>query len=386
MFDYITRGLEEKIKKRIAHNPVTAILGPRQCGKSTLAKKIINDHNNSVYIDLEKPSDLRKLNDPELFFEIHKDKLICLDEIQLKPELFSTLRAVVDISGINGQFLLLGSASRDLIMQSSETLAGRISYIELSPFTHSEIITISDNLWNLLLRGGFPRSFLAVDDEESFNWRENFVRTFLEKDIPQLGFNIPAKRLERFWSMTAHVHGQLFNSSKIGGSLGVSHNTVRNHLDILEQTFLLRVLLPYEANIKKRLVKTPKVYIRDSGLLHYLLNIETIDELLGHPSFGASWEGFVIENIISNFRRWKYYFYRSSNGAEIDLIMEKGVKKIAVECKISTAPKITKGFWNSLDDLEISDAWIIAPVNEAYRIEERVMVSNLDYFMENGGL
>ncbi len=382
---YIKRYISNVIKKRLKNNPAVAILGPRQCGKSTLAKKIMQDFSNSIYLDMEKLSDLRKIDDPELFFNAHKDEFVCFDEIQQKPEIFRALRSIIDERAENCMFLILGSASIDLLKQSAETLAGRISYIELTPLYYNEIIdyTNKNDFWKLWLRGGFPRSFLAEDEEESLNWRKNFIKTFLERDIPQLGFNIPPKKLQRFWMMIAHVHGQIFNGAKIGSALGVSAHTVRNYLDILEQTYVLRVLLPYEKNIKKRLIKSPKVYIRDTGLLHALLDIGNKEDLFGNPIFGVSWEGFVIENLISHFTDFKFYFYRSAGGAEIDLIMEKGNQIIPIECKASASPTVSKGFWITLKDLGIKKAWVIAPVNESYQIKENIMVANLNYFIEN---
>ncbi|MDA3886598.1 MAG: ATP-binding protein [Candidatus Delongbacteria bacterium] len=379
---YIKRNLTEKIKKYLTNIPIVALLGSRQSGKSTLVKQIVKQYKKSIYLDLEKPSDLEKLKDPELFFEMYKDSLICLDEIQLLPDIFPVLRSVVDQNDRNGQFLLLGSASRDLVNKSSESLAGRIYYLELSPFTLTEIANSKkDKSLELLTKGGYPRSYLSKDDSDSFVWRENFIRSYLEKDLPMLGFNLPVKKLERFWKMIAHSHGQLFNSSKIGESMGINYHTVRNYLDILEQTFIARILYPFEANIKKRLVKSPKVYIRDSGILHALLNIHSLDELLSNPIFGSAWEGFAIENIINSFPNWEYFFHRTSHGSEIDLIMRNGQNLIAVEFKASTSPKLTKGFWNALDDLGIDDAWVIAPVKDMYPIEERVKVSNLLNFI-----
>lgn len=384
MQKFLNRALTRKILQKIQATPVTAILGPRQCGKSTLAIAIISEMANSLYLDLERPSDINKLRDPETFFSVNSEKLICLDEIQRAPELFPILRSIVDVHNKNGQIIILGSASPDLLKQSSESLAGRISYLELTPFLLKEVSKGNDPtaLRKIWLRGGFPRSFLAKKEEDSYEWRLDFIRTYLERDIPQLGFRIPAKTLERFWKMSAHFHGQLLNNSKIGSSLGVSHHSVRSYVDLLDQTFILRVLPPYEINLKKRLVKSPKIYLRDTGLLHALLNIETQNDLLGHPVFGASWEGLVIENILSIFTDWKAFFYRTATGSEIDLILEKGRKRLAIECKASSAPRVDKGFWQALSDLQIQEAWIIAPVRETYPIEKRVTVSPLWDFIK----
>jgi predicted AAA+ superfamily ATPase len=377
MQTYIKRIITSKIKQKLENMSGVVILGPRQCGKSTLAKAIISEIGGAVYLDLERPSDVSKLRDPEAFFTLNSDKLICLDEIQRVPELFPVLRSVMDENKQNGQFIILGSASPDLIKQSSETLAGRISYFELTPFLLREVsedrhLKTVRRLW---LRGGFPRSYLAPNEKESFEWRLDFIRTFLERDIPQLGFRTAAKTLERFWRICSHLHGQLLNSSKLGESMGVSHHTVRSYVDMLEQSFVLRVLRPYESNLKKRLIKSPKIYIRDSGILHALLGIENHNDLLGHPVYGASWEGLVIENILSLLANWKASFYRTSSGSEIDLILEKGNERVAIECKGSTSPNLNRGFWNAVSEIKSQEVWVIAPVKEAYPIEKGVMVA-----------
>jgi len=280
----------------------------------------------------------------------------------------------------------LGSASRDLIRQSSETLAGRIAFQALTPFLLSEVSAVTkvrdSSARRLWLRGGFPPSFLSPSEESSLLWRENFVQTFLERDIPQLGFNISAQTLRRLWQMLAHTHGQQLNSSRLGEALGVSHTTMRSYIDLLTQTFVVRTVLPFYVNIKKRLVKSPKVYVRDSGLLHALLEIETHENLLGHPVYGASWEGFVIENIISELSRWQPFYFKTAAGAEIDLVLVKGRRLVAVECKSSSAPEVTKGFWNALKDLGTKEAWVIAPVKESYPIEKNVQVARLEDFLE----
>jgi predicted AAA+ superfamily ATPase len=377
MQTYVKRIITASIEQKLENMPGVVILGPRQCGKSTLAKAIISEIRGAVYLDLERASDVSKLRDPEAFFSLNSDKLICLDEIQRVPELFPVLRSIMDENRKNGQFIILGSASPDLIKQSSETLAGRISYFELTPFLLKEVSEDHDlrPLRKLWLRGGFPRSFLASNEKESFEWRIDFIRTFLERDIPQLGFRTPAKTLERFWSICAHLHGQLLNSSKLGESMGVSHHSVRSYVDMLEQSFVLRVLRPYESNLKKRLIKSPKIYIRDSGILHALLGIETHNDLLGHPVYGASWEGLVIENILSLLPNWKASFYRTSSGSEIDLIIEKGNKCVAIECKGSTSPNLNRGFWIAVSELKFREVWVVAPVKEAYPIEKGIMVA-----------
>ncbi len=378
MQSYVERSLTSNILTRLQQMPAVALLGPRQCGKSTLAKHLISPMPHGLYLDLEKNSDLNKLRDPETFFTLNRDKLICLDEIQRAPELFTYLRSTIDEEGRNGRFLVLGSASRDLLQQSSESLAGRIGYLEMTPFQLAEVG--DQTLRSLWLQGGFPRSFLT-DLQASHTWRMDFIRTFLERDIPQLGFAIPAKSIERLWRMCAHSHGQTLNASKISASLGTSHHTVRKYIDILAETFLVRILPPYEANIKKRLVKSPKVFLRDSGLLHALLDIETQNDLLGHPILGASWEGFVLENIIAATPDWHHFFYRTATGVELDLIMEKGRRRIALECKAASAPKPSKGFWQALEDLAITEAWIIVPIDGTYPIENNVYVSTISDFL-----
>ncbi len=381
---YVQRILHEELLECLAGFPAVALLGPRQCGKSTLAKNLIRQFPDSVYLDLELPSDAQKLTEPELFFSHNSNVLICLDEIQRSPELFAPLRAIIDLQGRNGQFLLLGSASRDLIKQSSESLAGRIAYLELAPFSMMELIkgNVLENMNDFWLRGGFPDSFLAKNEKASLRWRANFIRTFLEKDIPQLGFRIPANTLHRLWQMCAHSQGQLLNSSKLGSALGVSHTTLRSYIDLLAETFMLRILQPFNANVKKRLVKAPKVYIRDSGILHSLLQIDSYDNLLGHPVFGASWESMVIENIVTALPDWQPFFYRTSAGAEIDLLLIRGQRTIAIECKASKSPKVSRGFWSALEDIDPDEVWIIAPVDSSYPFRKDAMVSPLDNFLE----
>jgi len=384
--EYIRRLAHDRVEDHLLDFPAVALLGPRQCGKTTLARELVAQLSAASYLDLEKPSDRRKLEDPELYFRTQRsereDVLFCLDEIQRMPELFPVLRSLIDENGRNGQFLILGSASRDLIRQTSESLAGRIVFLELTPLLASEVeardLPALTKLW---LRGGFPRSFLARSDESSYRWRRSFVRTFLERDIPQLGFRIPAESLRRLWRMLAHHHGQLVNTSALGTSLGVSHTTVRSYLELLSQTFMVRLLEPMETNVKKRLVKSPKVYLRDCGVLHTLLEIEDTDTLLGHPVYGPSWEGLAIENVLGSFPNWQANFYRTVSGAEIDLILSRGARRLAIECKASTSPTASRGLQNALDDLELDQAWILAPVDETYPLDERVRVAPLTEFL-----
>jgi predicted AAA+ superfamily ATPase len=379
---YIERAIQQEVVSCLRDFPAVAILGPRQCGKSTLARNIIRNAGETVYLDLELPSDIQKLSEPELFLHQHTGKLICLDEIQRMPEIFPVLRSVIDSDRSNSHFLILGSASPELIKQSSETLAGRIAYLELTPLLQHEILpTGHDNVLPVYwLRGGFPDSFLARNDDSSGRWRDNFIRTFLERDIPQLGFFIPALTLRRVWQICAHNSGQIFNASQLGTNIGVSHTTMKKYIDLLTNTFMLRVLPPFLPNIGKRLVKSPKIYLRDTGILHSLLRIDRFDDLLGHPALGASWETLVLENVIAALPGWDAFFYRTAAGAEIDLILTRGDRKLAVECKASAAPQVSRGFWTVMEDIGIENAWVIAPIRDAYSIARNVTVSSLDNF------
>ncbi|MDD4148537.1 MAG: ATP-binding protein [Bacteroidales bacterium] len=378
MHAFIERIIRPFIQENLSVFPAVVILGPRQCGKSTLIKRMSDTFNSFEYLDLQNRDDLAKLTEPSLFFKANEDKTICLDEIHLVPNLFSILRSEIDRNRRNSRFILLGSASRDIIQQSSESLAGRIGIIELTPFLISEINEIdSFNLNKFWFRGAYPDSFLAISDSASGLWCENYLRTFVERDIPQLGFQIPSRQLLRMLTMSAHLHGQLFNASKLGESLGLTHPTVKRYLDLLSQTFILRVLEPFDANVKKRLVKSPKVYIRDSGLLHNLLGINDFNDLMGNPIFGASWEGLVIENICSSLRNCKFSFYRSATGDEIDLIIQKQDEIIAIECKASSAPKLNKAFWRAKEVIMPKMTYVVAPVSKKYKIKDDIIVCNL---------
>ena len=372
MHGYIARIAEEKLNKALKRSPAVAILGPRQCGKSTMAKAVL-EGQDAVYLDLQDRVDRNKLSEPELFFDRYRDKLICLDEIQLLPEFFSVLRSEIDKDRRAGRFLILGSASRDLIRQSTESLAGRIAYLDLTPFLQEEVQNVSSwqDTW---LRGGFPESTLAIDDSDSFDWRLDFIRTFMERDIPALGFNIPIPVIERLWLLLAHYHGQTVNYSKMAAAVDLSIQTLKKYLQILEQTYMIRLLPPASPNLKKRLIKSPKVYLRDSGILHALLGIEEFDYLLANSVSGSSWEGFVIENILPKYERWRPSFLRTSNGAEVDLVLERGGKHHFFEFKLSKAPKASRGFYQLVDDMQPDSAWIVAPVDEAYEIRQGIYV------------
>ena len=376
MHEYVSRFIEKRVNRGLDRTPVVAILGPRQCGKSTTAKKLLK-MIPSVYLDLQDRVDRNKLSEPELFFDAYRDKLICLDEIQLLPDFFSTLRSEIDRDRRAGRFFILGSASRDLIKQSSESLAGRISYIDLTPFLLKEL-TGQVSWSNLWLRGGFPESVLAADNSDSFDWRLDFIRTFMERDIPSLGFNIPIPVIERLWLLLAHYHGQTINFNKLAAAADISIPTLKKYLAILEQTYMIRMLPPAATNLKKRLVKSPKVYLRDSGILHSLLEIEDYDHLLANPAAGASWEGFVIENLIAEYDRWRPSFLRTSNGAEIDLILERAGRRHIFECKLSKAPKPSRGFHELADIVRPESAWVIAPVETSYEIKRNIHVSPPD--------
>jgi len=344
-------------------------------GKTTLARQVARSLGKAaIYLDLERPSDLVKLSDPELYLERHASSLVILDEIQRVPGLFPVLRSLVDAKRRPGRFLVLGSASPALVQGASESLAGRIAYLELSPLHASEVaVRKRDQLW---LRGGFPDSFLKANDQASFRWREAFVQTFLERDIPALGLRLPVAQLRRFWQMLAHGHGQLWNASSLAAGLGLSAPTVRRYLDLLQDTFMVRQLQPYSANLGKRLVKSPKIYLRDSGLLHALLGIESMEDLLGHPVVGASWEGWVIEQVLSAIpSTWRPSFYRTSAGAEVDLVLERPGRRrpLALEIKRSLAPAPSRGFWNALEDLG-AEGWVIYPGKESYPLGKGVHV------------
>ena len=371
--------------------PAIAIIGPRQSGKSTLVKNIGKNLKNFLYLDLEKNDDLQKLDTPELFFEANKDKIICLDEIQNKPNIFSCLRSVIDENRINGRFLFLGSASGSLLKQTAETLAGRISFVELSPFLVEEAKLLKKfDLPTHWLRGGYPQSYLAKNNQAAFRWLNAFIQTYIEKDILLLNNNLKlsSTRLKKLLSMCAHNQGQILNISKLGQSLDINYKTLKNYLEILEESFVLRTLHPYSGNLKKRLIKSPKLYIRDSGILHSILKINDFNDLLGNLIIGRSWEGFALENIISTLdtlgQDCLYSFYRTSNGAEIDLILEKGNKKIAIEFKSSMAPKPSVGFYKSMEDLRIKEGWIIAPINieEKYEIKKGIFVASISKFLQ----
>lgn len=359
-----------------------ALLGSRQVGKTTLARMLAQD-KQSVYLDLESPTDLIKLSDPTSFLSLHSDKLIILDEIQRTPDLFMVLRGLIDKNRQAGregeQFLVLGSASMDLLRQSSESLAGRISYLELTGFNVLEVPSASPaDIRKSWLRGGFPDSYLAQTDAASMAWLEDLIRTYLERDIPQLGFRVSANRLRRLWTMLAHLQGETVNFSALGGNLEIDGKTVSKYLDILVDLFLVRRLEPWHANAKKRLVKSPRFYIRDSGILHRLLYISDFDDLLSNPVLGKSWEGFVMENILSILPgHIGTYFYRTAAGAEIDLVLRISSRETwAIEIKTGLAPRIKPGFYQACEDVQATRRYVVYGGDDEFPIKhETTMIS-----------
>jgi len=371
---YITRRIEESVVHALLQNPVVALIGPRQCGKSTLVKQLISSME-ALYLDLERPSDLQKLEDAEWFFTTHKGQLICIDEIQRKPEIFPLIRSLVDEWDKPGSFLVLGSASRDLLKQSSESLAGRISYKRLSPFLLSEL----DGTYSLeqyYAQGGFPRSLLNADAVVSFEWRENFISTFLERDLLQWRGFTPAT-MRRLWQMLAHYNGQTVDYSRFAKSLGVSSVTVKSYIDLLESTFMVEVIQPYISNMGKRLVKAPKVYVSDSGITAALLGLKDFSTMSGHPSFGSIWEQIVLTNLKGLFPSASFYYYRTSNGAEMDFVMTLDNNVFAIECNSSLSPVLTKGTYNALEDIKPVRTIVVAPVEKGWQMKPGIEVASI---------
>jgi predicted AAA+ superfamily ATPase len=369
IMDMIERKYDRaKLNEFISVFPVTAILGPRQCGKTTLARTLAADS----YFDLENPRDLVRLEQPQLALE-DLTGLIVIDEIQRLPDLFPLLRYLVD-QGKNRRFVILGSASRDLIRQSSDSLAGRIAYFQLGGFRLDDIDhTAIKALWQ---RGGLPRSFLAASDKKSLLWRNQYVTTFLERDIPQLGITIPARTLRRFWTMLSHYHGQILNYAELGRSFGVSDMTIRKYCDILEGTFMVRILQPWSVNIGKRLVKRSKLYLRDSGLFHALMAIETPEQLHASPRLSASWEGFALDCICRTLNKEEtdLYFWHTHAGAELDLFWQAAGRSWGVEFKYEDAPRLTRSMKTAVEDLELEKLWVVYPGKAAYCLTEKVQV------------
>lgn len=373
---YIHRILENSVLKSLQNFPVTAVTGPRQCGKSTLVKHLLEQNPGSIYLDLERPSDLRKLDDAEWFLSSQKGKLICIDEVQRKPELFPLIRSLVDEWDRPGCFLILGSASRDLLKQSSESLAGRISYKRLTPFLWKELEG-DFSIEKYFSEGGFPRSLLTNDLEVSFEWRENFIATFLERDLLQWAGFTPTT-MRRLWQMLAHVNGQMVNYSTLASSLGVSSTTVKNYIDLLEGTFMIDVISPYISNLGKRLVKAPKVYVADSGITAALLNLHSFEDLSGHPSFGGIWEQIVLSNLKGLYPDAEFYFYRTTNGAESDFVLKIKNTVFAIECKSSFSPVLSKGNYNAFEDISPKHVFVVSPIQAGWPMKQGITLVSID--------
>jgi len=360
----------------LENNPVVALIGPRQCGKSTLVKHLLEKYPTSIYLDMERPSDLQKLDDAEWFLSTQKDNLICIDEVQRKPKLFALIRSLVDEWGTNCSFLILGSASRDLMQQSSESLAGRISYKRLTPFLWNELEG-KYPIEKYFSQGSFPRSILANDAETSYEWRENFISTFLERDlILWRGFTPTTMR--RLWQMLAHINGQTVDYTTLSKSLGVSSVTVKNYIDLLESTFMVEVIPSYISNLKKRLVKSPKVYISDSGITATLLGLRNFEEISGHPSFGAIWEQIVLSNLKGLFPDAVFYFYRTSNGAEIDFVMHLKNIVFAIECKSTYSPTLSKGNYNAIEDIKPNFVFVVSPIKKGWQMKQGIELVSIN--------
>lgn len=383
----IRRRLDKKIKAALRRSPSVAITGPRQVGKTTLAIKI-GEGLPSVYLDLENSLDLLKVKDITTFYSANEGNLIILDEVQRLPEIFTELRGIIDQQrrkgNKTGQFIFLGSASMELLQQSSESLAGRITYLELFPIDVLEYVKGSKDLNTLWLRGGFAESLLADNDEDSLDWRRDFIKTYLERDIPQLGPRIPAETLDRFWTMLAYNQGGVFNAATLARNLEVSGVTVGRYLDLMVDLLLVRRLPPFTFNIGKRLVRSPKVYVRDSGITHALLTIKNYNQLLSHPVVGGSWEGFVIENIMAVAPTWvKPFFYRTAGGAEIDLVLEFNTdERWAIEIKRNAVPTLSKGFYTACDDIKPTRKYVVYAGADTFSINEDVTAISLKSLME----
>ncbi|MEX2596598.1 MAG: ATP-binding protein [Salibacteraceae bacterium] len=381
----IHRFAIQELQSHMSYFPAVGIIGPRQVGKTTLAKTIAKElDKKAMYIDLENPADEAQLFDPVLFFQQNEERCVILDEVQRRPDLFPVLRSMIDRNRVPGQFILLGSASPDLIRNSSESLAGRIAYLELSPFNLIETGMDFENQQDLWLKGGFPGSYLAPSNKLSLTWRSNFIRSYVERDLPMLGLNADKSVTLRLWKMLAHSHANVINHSALSRSLGLTSVTLKKYTDFMEGALLLRSLPPYHTNIKKRLVKSPKIYVRDSGILHQLLAIQDLQSLMSHPSLGASWEGFVVDQIISVLGdEYDYTFYRTHQGSECDLVILKGGKPhLCIEIKYTSAPVPTRGMLQAFEDLGAKKNYIITPMSESYRITENIEVRSLKGFLD----
>jgi uncharacterized protein len=363
------------LKRALSRSSAVVLLGPRQCGKTTLCRQLVSPESPN-YFDLEDPVSLARLDEPLTALQ-SLEGLVVIDEIQRRPELFPVLRVLIDRNPVPGRFLMLGSASMDLLRQSSESLAGRLELVELAGLSIADLGR--GNLEKHWQAGGFPLSFLATSDEDSFAWRKNFVTTFLERDLLQLGVRIPASALLRFWTMLAHYHGQIWNAAELANALQVNEKTTRRYLDLLEGLLMVRQLKPWHANVKKRQVKAPKVYFRDSGLLHLLLGIKTYKNLLEHPKIGASWEGYALEETLKMLAFDNCFFWATHNGAELDLLLLKDDLKFGVEFKRKDAPKITPSIKSALVDLDLQKLTIVYPGDKPYKLADQVQVMPLNF-------
>jgi len=380
---YVYRKITPNVLGLIRNFPVVGIIGPRQVGKTTLVKELIDEIDKQcIYLDLELPEDFSKLHDPQIYLEQHEEKCVILDEIQRIPNIFSILRALIDRKREPGRFVILGSASPNLLKQSSETLAGRIVYTELSPFNLMEIIKDHDMVdhW---FKGGFPDAFLSIKNDIFTTWMRNFIQTYLERDLQLLGLSADSVLMRRLWTMIAHYHGGIWNASTFAKSLGITVPTVNRYINFLEAAFIIRRLEPYYYNLKKRLVKSPKIYIRDTGILHYLVGINNLESLYGHSLIGNSWEGYVIEQIHQMLPdELKLYYYRTHHGAESDLMLVKGTEpKACIEIKYTSQPKQSRGFPIVVDDLKTPINFIITPKSNTYLINKTTHVCNLADFL-----
>lgn len=363
-------ALNNILLRKLETNRVVTLIGPRQCGKTTLARQFVSPASAN-YFDLEDPLSLARLDQPMTALQ-DLQGLVVIDEVHRRPDLFPVLRVLSDRTPLPARFLILGSASPELLHQSSESLAGRMATVPMSGFSLEEVGAQAQNmLWR---RGGFPLSFTADSEEISLDWRKDFVRTFLERDIPQFGFNIPSTTLFRFWSLLAHYHGQIWNGAEAARTLNISESSARRYVDLLQDLFMVRILQPWYANVSKRQVKSPKVYIRDAGLLHSLLGIRTEQELLLHPRSGASWEGYVIEEVMKALLPDEAYFWGTHSGAELDLLLLKDGKRIGIECKRVDAPRLTPSMRAALKDLELTKLMVIYPGSRQYSLESNIQV------------
>jgi len=368
----------KQLAAAVRRSPVTALMGPRQCGKTTLAR-MFQQGKNASHFDLESPADLQRLQNPEMMLGALKG-LVVLDEIQVMPALFNVLRVLADRPRNPARFLILGSASPDILKRTSESLAGRVEFVELGGF---DLLETGAGTWKeLWRRGGFPRSYLSRSDPDSEAWREGFIKTFLERDIPQLGIPIPAAAMRRFWTMLSHYHGQTWNASELARSMGLSDKTVRSYLDILTGTYMVRQLQPWHENIGKRQVKAPKIYLRDSGILHALMNLGDDMALQAHPRVGASWEGFALEMVLRRLRPGEAYFWGTHSGAELDLLLTHRGRRFGFEFKYSEAPRVTRSAHTAINDLQLDHVWVVHPGEHAFPIEKKITAMPLTHISE----